>query len=322
MTNLQKPTGRLSKGLRLLMESDGSACKHCGHSFMDLEVRCGGYLPDETPTVACGRCEHRLSELAVRESFMRSPYEVPDNETVLWRYMDFAKYVSLLSTRSLYFARCDTFDDPFEGAVGALENKARWDEFYLEFFRQAVKSAPTQTPRDYTEEELDCNAQRLLAEMSRSGEHWRQRTFASCWHENEHESEAMWRLYSSYLENAVAIRTTTGRLRSSMGSPEDVRIGRIAYIDFGKQYAGVNEVFWRKRMSFAHEREVRALLVDPFSENRGKLMPCSLDVLIEAVFVSPKAPGWLTPLINDVNAKYDLKVQVTRSEMAAAPFWG
>jgi hypothetical protein len=40
----------------------------------------------------------------------------PDTE--LWRYTSFAKFASMLSTKAVHFARCDTFDDVFEGALG------------------------------------------------------------------------------------------------------------------------------------------------------------------------------------------------------------
>ncbi|WP_309260395.1 hypothetical protein [Bacillus cereus] len=40
----------------------------------------------------------------------------------LWRYMDFAKLVSLLSNESLYLCRSDKFRDVFEGRLFGLEN--------------------------------------------------------------------------------------------------------------------------------------------------------------------------------------------------------
>ena len=49
--------------------------------------------------------------------------EIPPIETKLWRYMDFAKFVSLLESRALFFVRADKLDDPFEGALSEV-NKA------------------------------------------------------------------------------------------------------------------------------------------------------------------------------------------------------
>lgn len=49
-------------------------------------------------------------------------YEVPDDDAVLWRYMDLAKFVSLLKDKALYMTRADMFEDPFEekGVKNAL----------------------------------------------------------------------------------------------------------------------------------------------------------------------------------------------------------
>ena len=41
-------------------------------------------------------------------------FRPPPEEAVLWRYMDFTKFVSLLSTNALYFARADTLGDPLK----------------------------------------------------------------------------------------------------------------------------------------------------------------------------------------------------------------
>ena len=38
-------------------------------------------------------------------------------DAILWRYMDFTKFVSLLETRTLFLARADKLGDPFEGSV-------------------------------------------------------------------------------------------------------------------------------------------------------------------------------------------------------------
>src|ERR1700730_7601931 len=44
----------------------------------------------------------------------------PSNQTRLWRYMDLSKFVALIQTAKLHFARADTLGDPFEGSVPRL----------------------------------------------------------------------------------------------------------------------------------------------------------------------------------------------------------
>ena len=40
-------------------------------------------------------------------------FGIPADNQILWRYMDFTKFVSLLDREELYFARSDYFEDPF-----------------------------------------------------------------------------------------------------------------------------------------------------------------------------------------------------------------
>lgn len=47
-------------------------------------------------------------------------FDVPDEHTTIWRYMDFTKFVSLLDKKTLYFTRSDKFDDKFEGATPGI----------------------------------------------------------------------------------------------------------------------------------------------------------------------------------------------------------
>jgi hypothetical protein len=91
--------------------------------------------------------------------------EVPHPDTPIWRYMDFAKYVSLLDQRAIFFTTPDRFADAFEGSVSRLTVEAR-----------------ERSGRDSY----------LLGKRNRE-----QRAYfpVSCWHVNEGESEAMWRLY-------------------------------------------------------------------------------------------------------------------------------
>lgn len=48
---------------------------------------------------------------------------LPKDRDILWRYLSFEKFVSLLSTKSLYFATANQFEDPFEGHVPLLIDK-------------------------------------------------------------------------------------------------------------------------------------------------------------------------------------------------------
>ena len=314
-------THRLTEDLRRLAFESHDKCSSCGYSFKEADTSHLGYDENGKERYVCDSCASVLKETAVRHYFAPHPYEVPNQESRLWRYIDFTKYVSLLSTTSLYFARADTFKDHFEGAKGVSSKREKWDKHYLSFFREAMMNPPEGVEWNQSEEHIERQAQRLLREMATGGEASRGRTYISCWHENEHESEAMWRLYSSFLDNALAIRTTYSSLYRSLGKNPAIAIGRVKYIDFNKGYAGPNDSFWRKRKSFEHEREVRALIQDHKANVSGKLVGCELKVLIEEVVVSPTAPSWFVQVLGDVNTKFNLDVPVNQSNLNEEPFF-
>src|SRR5712691_6639484 len=56
----------------------------------------------------------------------------------------------------------------------------------------------------------------------------------NCWHENEHESVAMWSLYTTGREG-VAIQTTIKRLKDAFQAEQcGVTIARVRYVDYGR----------------------------------------------------------------------------------------
>lgn len=317
----QKMTNRLTIELRRLAFENHGRCVSCGYCFREGDTSHLGYGHDGVTLYVCDNCSHILKETSARQYFMPHPYDVPEPTSKLWRYMDFTKYVSLLSTRGLFFARTDCFPDTFEGAKGLKKNKVRWDDHFLNFFCSAIKNPPEGQKCGLSDKEVEAEAKRLLNELELGGTASKKRTFISCWHESEHESEAMWRLYSNFLPSAIAVRSSYQSLYLSLGRNPSVKIGRIRYIDLQKSFAGVNDAFWRKRKSFEYEREVRALIMDLECEALGKIMPCDLTTLIEEVFVSPQASVWFVSLVNDVNDKFGLHVKVSPSELLEEPFF-
>ena len=118
------------------------------------------------------------------------PYDikVPSFDEILWRYMDFAKFVSLLEHRALFFARADKLGDPFEGA---------WSDVNHKLLEQGKKA---ETNKDVS------NWMEAWSLIARSARDQRRFTLVNCWHASDHESEAMWRLYSG-VGYGIAVRT-------------------------------------------------------------------------------------------------------------------
>jgi hypothetical protein len=130
------------------------------------------------------------------------------------------------------------------------------------------------------------------AAISRALEGQLRHMYVSCWHANLVESAAMWAQYATLSVSmlakerhgfgelgfvqqkqafslptclGIAIRTTCERLTSSLlPSPEEpIYVGAVSYVDFDKGVIPEGSLFYpllHKRSSFAHEREVRAVI--------------------------------------------------------------
>jgi len=232
----------------------------------------------------------------------------PAHGTTLWRYMDFTRYVALLDSSSLYFTRADQFQDPFEGSHSRLNEQMR--------------------PKIY--ENIPPAVLIHMSKMSRAARGW---TYVSCWHASEHESAAMWSAYAP-VQGSIAVQTTYERLRSQV-SPE-VKIGRVRYIDYEKNWSPEGNLyypFFHKRLSFDHEREVRAVFLDAelppgeeintdeLQENpkKGQLRAVSLAELVQSVRVAPTAADWILHLVERVTLRYGFTFPIQRSALDAPP---
>jgi hypothetical protein len=239
--------------------------------------------------------------------------ETPHWNAVLWRYLDLPKFVSMLSCRSLPMCRIDKFEDKWEGFSAPLSNNE-----YKGFFAEKDKKSDL--------------------ERFEKGEQLRKFYYASCWHMNASESDAMWKLYISCNEG-VAIRTTYQSLIYSLKEvSEDFLIGLVRY---KKPSPGLSMLLtcMTKREPFAHEKEVRVIwhnanseesyrkdtIDSPYDFNKLPLViqfRCDLCQLIEEVAISPKAGEWFTSAISDLLKKYELKdVRVEKSALYGEPPW-
>jgi hypothetical protein len=72
-----------------------------------------------------------------------------------------------------------------------------------------------------------------------------------------------------------------------------------------------------KRVSFEHEREVRAIIDsrDPESDRIGLTVPVDLATLIQRVHVAPTAPGWYEDVVRRAAKRYGLDAPVSRSDL-------
>lgn len=139
--------------------------------------------------------------------------------------------------------------------------------------------------------------------------------FINYWHQNEFKSEAMWKMYSTNVNNAIAIQTDFKKLKNELGV--DVSINKVKYIEYSKQFANINDAFLRKRKAFEYENEVRAIFHSIAKRGSGGAeYKVNLNKLIFSVY----APEWFYELVQDIVTKYNYSFDGQYSALKQEPF--
>ncbi len=231
--------------------------------------------------------------------------------------------MSLLDRRALFFCRTDLLGDPWEGSLTRTEAEQR--------AAQEERNPGT----------LVWSPARSRSQVTNS--------IASCWHMNHYESMAMWRLYLTGREG-VAVKSTYKRLIESFpefdgvdkGHNADrtskelaVHVGVVHYVDYECPHLPQVPKVLRKRKSFEHEREIRAVATETAwgdspaldvdhqpktrFEGGGDYVPTDLGTLIEGIYVSPEAPSWFFKLVRSTVRRFELDSRIHQSDLGRDP---
>ena len=260
--------------------------------------------------------------------------EIPDGKAVLWRYMDLAKLLALVSDRNLFFTALDKLGDRFEG---------QWSDRTLELIRERDElwigdrgdhvvvedkrvdqrlEFPREDPSWSVEETIDHWTRTIRAGASQRS------TFVNCWYQEAEESEAMWKLFAGQ-QYGVAVRTTAARLVGSFTEQLPDYLGHVAYIAYDKHLMPVTEfppVFFKRR-AFMHEREVRAVVAPQHRAEKTEVENGPVGVeykidperLIEAVVISPYSPDWLLDVVQSTLRRFEINAPVEKSVLERRP---
>lgn len=248
-----------------------------------------------------------------------------DHAVRIWRYMDLAKFVASLQDTALHFSRADCLGDPFEGSVPLL-NSGEALRAELEKHPELAK----QTGKDGLTIGQISEMRNMLAQSRRQ---MLQSFYCSCWHMNEHESAAMWRLYCQSNE-AICIQSTFERLENAL--PSWTFVGAVRYVDYERDTIDERNLFnpiMTKRKSYEHERELRGVAWSLASKEtggeevaraiRGKVVvvPLNLRAVIEAVYLSPTSPTWFRNVVEHLLHTHGFSVEVKQSALDAQPLY-
>ncbi|MCD4730052.1 MAG: hypothetical protein K8R74_05605 [Bacteroidales bacterium] len=243
-------------------------------------------------------------------------YLIPIEEnSVLWRYIDFRKFKSLLVRRSLFFCRANKFSDPFECSIPKEESNHRLKEY-----SRITNSDERKTNR------FSDSAKSFNMRIKSS-------TIINCWHINNSESDAMWRIYLKTNEG-VAIQTNPLKLMNALReTQEEIYTSKVRYIDFDKDiwYDQKEFPYWQKcsitpiihkRLEFKSESEFRLFyeISDSMNdidgkywegqENKlGKFIKVDVNELIDKVVFPPtideQTKNRIKKLVDELKYKFE-----------------
>jgi hypothetical protein len=262
------------------------------------------------PKISAGNL--RLAESTQSHYLCTMPYllhsqlTTPPDETVLWKYLNFSKFIDLLERQVFWFARTKTFEDPLEGTVTDAE-------------LAHLRSLDIQKPY------LD------------NLETMRNTTFVNCWRGAPSESMAMWDIYGKG-PGTIAIKSSVGLLKKSFESyAGNVFITEVQYIDWSTAPWDNNTLVLcaRKDSSYHYEAEVRAIIWDlanigivpanvqitrdddgspTYIGPNGIELSCNPADVITEVIVGPKEQPMIERLVKLVLKRYSLTLPVTASD--------
>jgi hypothetical protein len=240
-----------------------------------------------------------------------------DKNISIWRYMNLSNFVWMLQNESLYFCRCDLLGDPYEGHY--TQPVAASEADYVR-----IMLASPQFSQLSNAEQLARDNFKALLEMPKKV---RSEFYVSCWHMNDEESQAMWKLYTSH-DESICVRSTYQTLAEAL--PDACMLGLVKYIDYRRDsfdFGNALNFIVHKRKSFEHEREARSVVWKQKGSNLpfksigagGLAVPVNIGGLIKEIFVSPGSKTMLREIVEGLATKYGLTVPVKQSAVNDPP---
>jgi len=261
--------------------------------------------------------------------------EIPLEEgAILWRYISFEKYKSLLQTRALFFCRAEKFADPYEFSIPRREYEFRIspEKYYAE------RAIFGQYERNFDLEKAKVMAEGIAATQKKI----KTATTVNCWHINNNESDAMWQIYLKNNEG-VAIRTNKDKLYKTLeDAVPNIGISKVRYINYATdiwydldEYPHTRSNFYipvfHKRIEFRHENELRIYHHDIEKEkagywdnqpnDRGELINIDLSTLIESVIFHPTADELTKNKIIDLTKSLGQNFNFVSSDLSKTAYY-
>jgi len=247
-----------------------------------------------------------------------SNFQLPEDCSKIWRFMNFDKFHDLLETSALFFCRADKLGEKFEGILPDANLKKRRENYE----KNSTGDGWTVIKR----KRKDITPQLLDHDESLRNEDYRKAVCISCWHINDDEDNLMWRSYLGD-EDGVAITSSVKRLKESFkGANKDIRIGKVHYINYQTQEISQNpennlSVFMHKNKEFKEENELR-IIYGPSEkwdaeevQEGGKHILVDLNTLVDEVFLKPGSGEDFFQCVSKVANEHKLNSKIKKSAL-------
>lgn len=252
----------------------------------------------------------------------------------LWRYMSLDKLIDLLESNSLFFTSLDSYQksDPFEGYLPKVAFEAYSNIFGAEI--RELEEAKDQlkvrigksTPALDELLKIENTIEAMREKVKKAYKEIIQSVTVNCWHANNSESEAMWKLYSDN-GKGIAVKTNVASLVKSIEHFQQdvsVRMGAVKYLDFNDDNILPKDCVTDghlspllKRSSFSHENEVRLFSMYKFNDSnlnyfqpKSQLIKAFAMDLIEEIYISPFAGEPFISSVRAICSKYSLPDEI------------
>jgi hypothetical protein len=254
------------------------------------------------------------------------PIEKPTNKTApvyspkenysIVKYMDLAKFISLLQTESLFFCRLDKMEDKFEGTSPRLS---------IEQIKKIIRNLYTEGHLKTSN--IDESVSNHLSKRLEIEDKIKKLTCISCWNKNTTESYALWKIYSDINKGIMVTSSINNLIESFKSTPEKIKLSEIKYINHDTDYIPIDNTNFpiiHKNLAYSYEQELRliyqveaenGLIYNWKPEENGKYLKTNLNILIEEIVLSPYSPEWFYEIIEDLLFKYRIEKKIKYSKL-------
>ena len=247
-----------------------------------------------------------------------APVKYPAGNPVLVKYLDLTKLISLLQRGSLFFCRLDKLEDKFEGTTAKpnFQNRLKVEKH----MRKVMRTMSNYDKVEKTDPDNDDSIRQSVKEYYDFENKLKSINCINCWNYDDHESAALWKIYSDF-GKGIMLKSTLEQIENSFqNASEDIRVSEITYIDYSNDlmddYNSIYPII-HKDLAYNYEKEVRFIHeIIPLAGwdhdwsneevEEGKYIKTDIDTLIDKIIIAPFAPTWYYDLIKDLCSKYEL----------------